>query len=119
MDNITWIENELSSIDLNDARLDKRLLKVGSKLINNPSESIQTAIGSWSNTKAAYRLFDNEKLNEAVMLNVHQEKILERLSNSTDSIHLAIQDTTKLNYTHHPKNKDLVNYIRILIMLIH
>lgn len=107
MNDIAWIKNEFSSIDLNDSRLDKRLLKVSSNLINNPSESIQTAIGSWSDTKAAYRLFDNEKLNEQAILNVHQEKTLERLTKSNDIVHLAIQDTTKLNYTHHPKKQGL------------
>ena len=82
MDNTIWMDRELSAIHLNDARLDKRLIKVGSKLANNPGESIQTAVGLWADTKAAYRLFDNTKLCEHAMLKVHQDKTVERLSNT-------------------------------------
>lgn len=57
----TWCSKELGSIKLGDKRLNRRLLKVVNNLLNHPTEPIHTACSSWSESKAAYRLFDNDK----------------------------------------------------------
>ena len=59
---------------IKDKRLEERLRKVGDKLMKSPGESIQGAMGDWAGAKGAYRLFDNEKLQEEELLKVHQQK---------------------------------------------
>lgn len=102
----TWCSKEFSSVKLGDKRLNRRLLQVASDLLNSPTEPINAICNSWSEAKAAYRLFDNDKLHEATLLQVHQAETVKRLEKS-DEIVFAIQDTTILNYTHHPKKKGI------------
>lgn len=100
----TWCSKEFSSVKLGDKRLNRRLLKVASDLLNDPAKPIHTACDNWAEAKAAYRLFDNDKLQDAILLKIHQEETIKR-ANKSDEVLLAIQDTTILNYTHHPKKK--------------
>lgn len=102
----TWCSKEFSSVKLGDKRLNQRLLKVASDLLNSPTEPINAVCNGWPEAKAAYRLFNNDKLNEAILLQVHQTETVKRLEKS-DEIVFAIQDTTVLNYTHHPKKKGI------------
>lgn len=101
-----WCSKEFSSVKLGDERLNRRLLKVANDLMNNPTEPIHAACDGWSEAKAAYRLFDNDKLQEAALLQAHQAETVKRLEKSEEII-FAIQDTTTLNYTHHPKKKGI------------
>lgn len=102
----TWFSKEFSSIKLGDERLNRRLIKVASNLMHNPAEPIHAACDNWSEAKATYRLFDNDKLQEAALLQAHQAETVKRLQ-KTEGIVFAIQDTTTLNYTHHPKKKGI------------
>lgn len=102
-----WCHNEFSSVDLGDDRLNKRFIEVASNLLDNPGSPIVEASQSWNEAKAAYRLFDNEKLSDAHIKELHQSETVIRLNQQDDEIFLAIQDTTTLNYTHHPKKKGL------------
>lgn len=98
----TWCSKEFSSIKLGDKRLNRRLLKVASDLLNDPTGSIHATCDDWADTKAAYRLFANDKLQDTSLLKIHQKETVKRAEKS-DEILFAIQDTTILNYTHHPK----------------
>jgi hypothetical protein len=100
----TWCFKEFSSIKLGDKRLDRRLLKVASDLLNDPAKPIHATCDNWAEAKAAYRLFDNSKLEDATLLTIHQNETVKRAEKS-DEILFAIQDTTVLNYTHHPKKQ--------------
>ncbi len=101
-----WCSKEFESIKLGDERLNRRFIIVASHLLNNPTEPIHVACRSWSEAKGAYRLFDNEKLKEKTILQKHQIETIKRLEKTTGLI-FAIQDTTILNYTHHPKKKGI------------
>ena len=101
-----WCSKEFQSIKLGDKRLNRRFLMVANHLLNNPAEPIHVACNTWSEAKAAYRLFDNEKLKEETILQKHQVETVKRLEKVNGFI-FAIQDTTTLNYTHHPKKKGI------------
>lgn len=101
-----WCSTEFQSIELGDKRLNRRFLMVSTHLLNNPTEPIHVACHTWPEAKAAYRLFDNEKLKEELILQKHQAETIKRLEKSSGFI-FAIQDTTTLNYTHHPKKKGI------------
>ena len=102
-----WCAKEFDSLNLGDKRLNRRLMDVAADLLKRPSQPIHSACIGWASAKAAYRLFDNPKLQETKLLQTHQAETIKRLQQSNESIVFAIQDTTILNYTHHPKKKGL------------
>lgn len=100
-----WSGAEFSSIDFGDERLHHRLKKVCQDLYEKPMSSINEASGAWQDTKAAYRLFDNGKVESAKLLEAHRQCIRQRIQ-SYPSI-LAIQDTTFFNYHNHKHKSGL------------
>jgi hypothetical protein len=56
-------------------------------------------------TKAAYRLFTNPKALEQKIFAAHQACTVQRMQG--EPVVLAIQDTSYLNYSHHPQTKGL------------
>ena len=57
-----WVLAETSSADLGDERLNRRLELVLRRLADQPEKSIPGALRGWSETQAAYRFFDDEKV---------------------------------------------------------
>jgi hypothetical protein len=102
----TWCSKEFNSVKLGDKRLDQRFLRVANDFLNSPAEPIHAICRDWSEAKAAYRLFDNDKFQEPYILQIHQQETIKRLKKIPKRV-FAIQDTTTLNYTHHPKKKGL------------
>jgi hypothetical protein len=100
-----WSKEEFWGIDFNDKRLTNRFIKLSEAFLNRPSVPINQACEDWSDTKAAYRLFDNQKVTPQEILRVHQTRTQERMRDYP--LVLAVQDTTYLDYTHHPKKKGL------------
>lgn len=92
-------------LDLKDRRLNKRLEKVAEDIFDQPQASINQACNGWADTKAAYRLFDNEKISEKEILTAHQHNTIQRFKGQKTV--LAVQDTTFLNYTHHSKKQGI------------
>ena len=62
--------------------------------------------GKWPETKASYRFFANEKVTKDKILDPHIQSTKDRIEKSGETV-LAIQDTTYLDYTHHPKTEGL------------
>ena len=54
----------------------------------------------WAETKAAYRLLDNDTLDWREVLEVHTERTVERMQGQR--FVLCIQDTTELDFTSQP-----------------
>jgi len=102
---VDWIVNELRHVDLGDERLFERLVVTAKALVSRPMDSINEACGSWAAAKAAYRLFDNEKLAVDDIFVSHQLETRQRLSGQT--LVLALQDTTFLDFDAHPSTKGL------------
>lgn len=57
MDLNNWAEKEFETVDLGDARLNQRLIKMSQHFLDAPESHINKACGDWSETKAAYRFF--------------------------------------------------------------
>ena len=101
----TWAETEFGDASLGDARLVKRLVCIAKKLGEQPTASIPQACGTWDHVKAAYRFFDNHRVEEDQILAAHQQASQERARDHT--VVLAVQDTTQLDFTHHPATSEL------------
>jgi hypothetical protein len=94
-----WAGCEFESIEFGDKRLNDRLVKVAEALSKNPQAPINQANKDWASTKAAYRLFSNEKVKAETILSSHRKSTIERLDEH--EIVLAIQDTTYFNFSEH------------------
>jgi hypothetical protein len=94
------IESELQSIDLGDKRLNHRGTTLLQTLAADPSASINAATGGWNETLAAYRFFDNPKVESNAILAAHREATQERIE--AEEVVLVVQDTTELDFSSHP-----------------
>jgi hypothetical protein len=102
-----FARDEFGNCDLGDARLNRRLVKLVEQFSPDPSRSIPKATEHWSQAKAAYRFMENERVTREKVLEPHYRATVERLGSLTSI--LAIQDSTFLNYTHHPGTEGLGN----------
>jgi len=103
--NISWATEEFSKIRLKDKRLDQRCQKLASVLEQQSTQPINQACEDWADTKAAYRFFDNPKISPDEILTPHYRRTVNRMK--SQALVLAVQDTTFLNYTHHPQTEGL------------
>ena len=101
----TWVEKEFGGAELGDPRLTKRLIKICAKFAGNPGASIPLACETPDRLKAAYRFFDNDQVNELEILEPHGQANKTRMAGQ--AVVLAVQDTTQLDFTHHPATTGL------------
>jgi hypothetical protein len=101
-----WGVREFEGLDLGDARLNRRLLTIAEAFGALPQAPTNQASADWQDTKAAYAFFDNPHVLPAEILLSHQQRTLERMA--AHPLIVAIQDTTFLNYTHHPATGGLI-----------
>ena len=100
-----WAASEFGMVDFGDKRLNIRLQKIADSLSDSPESSINQACEEWSQTKAAYRFFQNDAISEGKILDSHVKKTVERASKY--STILAIQDTCYISYKNHKKTRGL------------
>ena len=93
-----WLSKEEKILaDFGDRRLSQRLNTMVTKLSQNPERTLPEAMGGWSETKAAYRFFDNGKVEVSEIYESQRKESVERIKE--ESMILAVQDTTIFNYT--------------------
>jgi hypothetical protein len=92
-----WVAEEMRTADLPDKRLNARLGEVLSQLGARPTASIPAACGGRAEMEAAYRLFDNDRVTFANILEAHQEATRRRLSGQ--AVLILVQDTTEIDLT--------------------
>ena len=63
------------------------------------------ATGSWAAAKAAYRFWSSEHVSSASLLEPHAQRTLQRCRQHATV--LVVQDTTTLDFTHHPATQAL------------
>ena len=105
--NFGWAMEEFSNINLGDKRLGDRLIKLGDSLSESPESPINQTCADWAETKAAYRFFQNDRVDAQSIMQAHSAKTAKRLRGQKTV--LAIQDTTYLMYTDHKATTGLAN----------
>jgi hypothetical protein len=100
-----WGTVEFREVELGDKRLEQRLKILAEALSTRPQAPINQASEDWAATKAAYRFFANPKASEEKIFAAHRTSTVQRMRGQ--SLVLAIQDTTYLNYSHHPQTTGL------------
>jgi hypothetical protein len=99
----SWVLSEFEEVSHNDKRLDKRFVKIACDAMENPAAPINQASEDWAATKAAYRFFNNPKIDRNQILKSHQKCTIERMTGH--KVVLAIQDSCLLDFTNHTKLK--------------
>lgn len=103
-----WARAAIGHPDLGDVRRGRRLEHLVMDLVERPNASIPHACKNWASTKAAYRLW-------ATVQRVTDlpERIRAGHTRATKTFLagagrvLAVQDTTTLNWSHHPSTRGL------------
>lgn len=101
----SWAEQEFGNADLGDYRRTQRLIQLAEQRGSQPNASITQSCGDNASSKAAYRFYENEAISITAILSSHQQATQRRMSQK--SVVLAVQDTTQLDYTHHPATEGL------------
>lgn len=96
---VDWAEEEFGGCALPDARLQSRLLSLARDFYARPTANVAQACASRAKTKAAYRFLDHDQTTMDTLLQPHYRATEARVR--AESIVLAVQDTTSLNYTAH------------------
>jgi hypothetical protein len=91
-----WVEQELGG-DFPDHRLKERLGKLLDNFGQRIGDSIPLACQDWAATKAAYRFFDNPRVDEGVILSGHFAATSTRFA-ATDGPVLVLHDTTEFSF---------------------
>lgn len=93
-----WIDDEFATLDLNDLRLDRRARRILDRFASKPSLSIPAACdGQEAEREAAYRFFDNDKVDDYEILRAHRHATIQRMT--AFAVVLLVQDTTEFDYT--------------------
>lgn len=104
-DDASWAVAELGAVALGDKRRTARLVDLATQLAQRPSDSFPAACATPAQLKAAYRFFANPEVTAQALLQGHVQATTARLA--AVPLVLAVQDTTVLNYTHHPATTGL------------
>ncbi len=92
-----WVMDEIQSADLLDKRLESRFCMLLDRLSSSSTSSIPAACNSHSETVAAYRFFNNDKVQFENVLAPHIDSTYRRI-NRQHTV-LLVQDTTELDLT--------------------
>lgn len=100
-----WAITEFAHAQLGDERRTHRLQMIATAFAQQPTASLPQACGPGPATQGAYRFFENDDLAPEAIRAAHQQATLQRVRRCP--IVLALQDTTALNYSTHPKTTGL------------
>jgi hypothetical protein len=91
-----WTQTEFEQLDLGDARLNKRARLLMERMAADPMASVPQACHGWGETMAAYRFFDNDKVEWHAILEPHWLQTQKRMQ--AHPVILCLQDTTELDF---------------------
>jgi hypothetical protein len=94
---MSWVVEELKSLDLGDKRLDRRAMQILENLGLSPGRTIPQTFQVWSEIKACYNFMNNTLVSEDKLLKPHQESTITRIKEH--KVVLLISDTCKVDYT--------------------
>lgn len=94
-----WIDNEVMGCKFQDVRHGKRMRQLLEQLSGKVGATTPWASQDWANTKAAYRFFGNNRINEANILAGHFASTQGRFAATSGFPTLVLHDTTEFSFT--------------------
>ncbi|MDZ4657211.1 MAG: IS4 family transposase [Bythopirellula sp.] len=92
-----WVEREIEGCEFPDQRLKTRFGKLLGQLSEKIGAALPTACQDWAATKAAYRFFDNSRVDESILLAGHFAATKARMATAKGPI-LILHDTTEFSF---------------------
>ena len=92
-----WVEREIEGCEFPDERLKTRFGKLLGQLGEKIGAALPTACQDWAATKAAYRFFDNPRVDESIILAGHFAATKSRMAAAKGPI-LILHDTTEFSF---------------------
>ena len=77
---MSWVAQEFETLDLGDARLNKRAVLLAERLAAKPTASIPNACSNWTETIAAYRFLSNDRLSWEDVMQPHWQASIQRMA---------------------------------------
>jgi len=105
----SWIEAEVAGSQFADERHGRRLRLLLEQFSRKVGAPTPWACQDWANTKAAYRFFDNDRIDEAQILAGHFAATRERFQSARSSAVLVLHDTTEFIY--HREDPDSIGLV--------
>ena len=93
----SWVDAEVRSCTLTDARLEARLKVLLSQQAQRPGASLPMVCQDWAHAKAAYRFLDNARVTDAQILAGHFAATAERVTACAGPV-LVLHDTTEFSF---------------------
>lgn len=81
-----WVERELARVEFADERLKARLGRLLGDLGERIGGTVPMACRDWAATKAAYRFFDNPRVDEGAILGGHMAATTARFAATTGTV---------------------------------
>lgn len=98
---MSWASEELSGVELGDARRKRRLVRIVEDLSARPGASIPQASRDAAAMQGMYDFWANPRVSASDILAGHQGSVVKRMDGHETV--LAIQDTSELDYSEHRK----------------
>jgi hypothetical protein len=92
-----WVEREIEGCEFPDQRLKTRFGKLLIQLSEKIGAALPAACQDWAATKAAYRFFDNPRVDESIILAGHFAATKSRIAAAKGPI-LVLHDTTEFSF---------------------
>jgi hypothetical protein len=92
-----WVEQEIEGCEFPDQRLKTRFAKLLGQLSEKIGAALPAACQDWAATKAAYRFFDNPRVDESIILAGHFAATKSRMAAAKGPI-LVLHDTTEFSF---------------------
>lgn len=107
-----WVERELAAGEFPDERLKARLGHLLGDLGTRIGHTLPAACQDWAATKAAYRFFDNPRVDDQTILGGHFAATAERFAATTGTV-LVLHDTTEFSFTRAtPDTVGFLSYVK-------
>jgi hypothetical protein len=100
-----WATEQWRNVQLGDVRLDRRAVQMGVAMAAHPAQSLPQQMGSRASLRGAYGLLNHRRLTLGQLSEPHWTRT--RQAAGEHQVVLFVQDTTELDYTHHPTKKGL------------
>ncbi len=96
-----WAEETFGGVLLKDVRRTRRAVLAAERMAENASASLPAQMQRRKGTKALYRLLNELDVTFEGLMQPHWEQTRRQME--TLPVVLLVQDTTELDYTHHPR----------------
>ena len=90
-----WINEQFSTIDVGDSRLQRRAVDIAIGCAEHPEESLAGRFEKWADLQGAYRFFSNHKITHQALQQPQWDRVLEKARFSEETV-LFIQDGSEL-----------------------